>query len=109
LNREFVRELEALGVRYAYTDFYISYKYIFLSHGRLLMTSELGPEQTERYPPYRDEIAQAEDVALIPRSFRMAARIGRRLDAQGVTYRREDLLYPVIYDLSQPVRLDSLR
>ena len=109
LNREFVRELEALGVRYAYTDFYISYKYIFLSHGKLLMTSELGPEQTERYPPYRDEMAQAEDVALIPRSFRMAERIGRRLDAQGVTYRREDLLYPVIYDLSQPVRLDSLR
>jgi len=109
LNREFVRELEALGVRYAYTDFYISYKYIFLSHGRLLMTSELGPEQTERYPPYRDEMAQAEDVALIPRSFRMAERIGRRLDAQGVTYRRKDLLYPVIYDLSQPVRLESLR
>ncbi len=108
-NREFVRELEALGVRYAYTDFYISYKYIFLSHGRLLMTSELGPEQTERYPPYRDEMAKAEDVALIPRSFRMAGRIGRRLDAQGVTYRREDLLYPVIYDLSEPVRLESLR
>ena len=109
LNREFVRELEELGVRYAYTDFYVSYKYIFLSHGRLLMTSELGPEQTERYPPYRDEIANAEDVALIPRSFRMAGRIGRRLDAQGVTYRREDLLYPVIYDLSEPVRLKSLR
>ena len=109
LNREFVRELEELGVRYAYTDFYVSYKYIFLSHGRLLMTSELGPEQTERYPPYRDEIANAEDVALIPRSFRMAGRIGQRLDAQGVTYRREDLLYPVIYDLSEPVRLESLR
>ncbi len=109
LNREFVRELEELGVRYAYTDFYVSYKYIFLSHGRLLMTSELGPEQTERYSPYRDEIANAEDVALIPRSFRMAGRIGRRLDAQGVTYRREDLLYPVIYDLSEPVRLESLR
>ena len=109
LNRQFVRELEALGVRYAYTDFYISYKYIFLSHGRLLMTSELGPEQTERYPPYRDEIASAKDVALIPRSFRMATRIGRRLEAQGVTYRREDLLYPVIFDLSEPVRLESLR
>ena len=108
-NREFVRELEELGVRYAYTDFYISYKYIFLSHGRLLMTSELGPEQTERYPPYRDEMAKAENVALIPRSFRMAERIGRRLDTQGVTYRREDLLYPVIFDLSEPVRLESLR
>jgi hypothetical protein len=39
----------------------------------------------------------------------MARRIGRRLDAQGVDYRRKDLLYPVIYDLSEPVRLEWLR
>jgi hypothetical protein len=109
VNRQFVRELEELGVRYAYTDYYISYKYNFLSHGRLVLTSELGPEQTERYLPYRDEIAKAEKAALIPRSFRMARRIGRRLDAQGVDYRRKDLLYPVIYDLSEPVRLEWLR
>jgi hypothetical protein len=109
LNREFVRELEELGVRYAYTDFYISYKYNFLSHGRILMTSELGPEQSERYLPYREEIASAEHVALIPRSFRMARRVGLRLDEQGVSYKRKDLLYPVIYDLSQPVRLELLR
>lgn len=109
LNREFVRDLEGLGVRYAYTDFYISYKYNFLSQGRILMTSELGPEQTERYLPYRDEIAEADHVALIPRSFRMARRVGLRLDEQGVSYKRKDLLYPVIYDLSRPVRLESLR
>ena len=109
LNRQFVQDLEELGVRYAYTDFYISYKYNFLSHGRLLLTAQLGPEQTERYLPYRDEIAKAERVALIPRSFRLARRIGQRLDAQGVTYRRKDLLYPVIYDLSEPVRLETLR
>ena len=109
LNRQFVRELEELDVRYAYTDFYISYKYNFLSHGRILMTSELGPEQTERYPPYREQMAHAEQVALIPRSFRMARRVGLRLDEQGVSYKRSDLLYPVIYDLSEPVRLESLK
>ena len=109
LNRQFVRELEELGVRYAYTDFYISYKYNFLSHGRILMTSELGPEQTERYPPYREQIAKEEQVALIPRSFRMARRVGLRLDEQGVSYKRKDLLYPVIYDLSEPVPVGSLR
>ena len=109
LNRQFVRELEELDVRYAYTDFYISYKYNFLSHGRILMTSELGPEQTERYPPYREQIAQAEQVVLIPRSFRMARRVGLRLDEQGVSYKRRDLLYPVIYDLSESVELESLR
>jgi hypothetical protein len=109
LNRRFVGDLEELGVRYAYTDFYVSYKYNFLSHGRILMTSELGPEQSERYPLYREQIAKEEHVALIPRSYRMARRVGLRLDELGVTYKRKDLLYPVIYDLDRPVRLESLR
>ncbi len=108
-NRRFVNELEALGVRHGYTDFYVSYKYMFLSHGRLVLSSELGPEQTERYPPLREEVAKADEVILIPRSFRMARRVCRRLDAQGVRYRRKDLLYPVIYDLSEPVKLQTLR
>ena len=109
LNRRFLRDLEELGVRYAFTDFYLSYKYNFLSHGRILMTSELGPEQSERYPLYRELIAKEEHVALIPRSFRMARRVGLRLDEQGVSYKRKDLLYPVIYDLSEPVPVESLR
>jgi hypothetical protein len=109
INRRFVNELEVLGVRHGYTDFYVSYKYMFLSHGRLVLSSELGPEQTERYPPLREEVAKADDVILIPRSYRMARRVCRRLDAQGVSYRRKDLLYPVIYDLSEPVKLQMLR
>jgi hypothetical protein len=59
--------------------------------------------------PYRDEVAKAEEVALIPRSYRLARRIGRRLDARGITYRRVDLLYPVLYDFSEKVKLDWLR
>ncbi len=39
----------------------------------------------------------------------MARRVGLRLDEQGVSYKRRDLLYPVIYDLSEPVRLESLK
>jgi len=108
-NRRFVAELEALGVRFAHTDYFISYKYNFLSHGRLALTSALGPAQTEWYRTYRDEAAQAARVALIPRSFRMARRVCRRLDALGVSYERRDLLYPVIYDLSEKVDLSSLR
>jgi len=104
-----LRAVEKLGVQHGHTDYYISYKYNFLSHGRLEWTSALGPAQTEWYMPYRDEVAKAGEVALIPRSYRLARRIGRRLDGRGITYRREDLLYPVLFDFSKKVKLEWLK
>jgi hypothetical protein len=109
VNRQFLEDLEALRVSYGHSDYYVSYKYNFLSHGRLVLTSELGPAQKEWYLPYREEVSKAEDVALIPRSFRFARRLGRRLDAKGITYRREDLLYPVLFDFSEKVGPEDLR
>ena len=78
VNREFVGELEKLGVRYVRSDYFLSYKYVFLSHGRMVWTSELGPAQTEWYSPFRNQVAEAEQVALVPRSFRFARRLRRR-------------------------------
>jgi hypothetical protein len=109
VNREFVEQIEALGVRYVRSDYHLSYKYVFLSHGRMVWTSELGPAQTEWYYPFRDEVARAERVALVPRSFRFARRIRNRLDAKGIRYRQADLLYPVLFDFSEPISLSDLR
>ena len=109
VNRTFVRQIEELGVRYVRSDYHLSYKYVFLSHGRMVWTSELGPSQTEWYYPFRDEVAQATGVALVPRSFRLARRIRRRLDAKEIRYRQEDLLYPVLFDFSEPVGISDLR
>ena len=109
INRQFLEELEALGIHYGHTDYYISYKYIFLSHGRLVLTSELGPAQKEWYLPFREEVALADNAALIPRSYRFARRLSRRLDARGITYRREDLLFPVLFDFSEKVKPEELR
>jgi hypothetical protein len=108
-NREFLARLDELGVRYVHSDYHLSYKYVFLSHGRMVWTSELGPASTEWYLPFREEADAASDVALVPRSYRFARRIEKRLGALGLTYRREDLLYPVLYDFSEPVRLEALR
>ncbi|MCI0407544.1 MAG: hypothetical protein L0191_03095, partial [Acidobacteria bacterium] len=108
-NRRFIQDLTALGIRYGHSDYFISYKYNFLSQERLVLTSALGPSQTEWYRPYRDQVSRADRVALIPRSFRMARRIERRLEQMGVNYRRVDLLYPVLYDLGENVPLESLR
>jgi hypothetical protein len=109
VNRQFVRDVVNLGIRYGHTDYYISYKYMFLSHGKLVLSSDLGPTRTEWYVPYREEVSRAEEVALIPRTHRFARRIGRRLDARNITYRRENLLYPVLFELSEPVEPASLR
>jgi hypothetical protein len=109
VNREFVARLEALGIRHVHSDYHLSYKYVFLSHGRMTWTSELGPAETEWYLPFRKEVDEAEDVALVPRSFRFARRIEKRLEARGIRYRREDLLYPVLFDFSERIRLEDLR
>jgi hypothetical protein len=107
-NREFLRKLDELGIRHAHSDYHLSYKYVFLSHGRMIWTSALGPAQTEWYLPFREEVAAAKDVALVPRSFRFARRLERRLQERGILYRRENLLYPVLFDFSEDVSLSWL-
>jgi Dolichyl-phosphate-mannose-protein mannosyltransferase len=109
INREFLSRLEALGIRHVHSDYHLSYKYVFLSHGRMIWTSALGPAQTEWYLPFREEVDEADDVALVPRSFRFARRLEKRLDARGIRYRRVDLLYPVLFDFSERIRLEDLR
>ncbi len=107
-NREFLRRLDELQIRRVHSDYHLSYKYVFLSRGRMVWTSALGPSQTEWYLPFRDEVNAASEVALVPRSFRFARRIERRLAERGIRYRREDLLYPVLFDFSEKVNLSSL-
>jgi hypothetical protein len=109
-NRKFLQRLAELDVRYAHSDYHLSYKYVFLSHGRMVWTSELGPSSTEWYLPFREEVAAAgAKAALVPRSYRFARRIERRLEARGLQYRREDLLYPVLFDFSETVRPEDVK
>ena len=107
-NREFLQRLDELSIRYVHSDYHLSYKYVFLSRGRMTWTSALGPSQTEWYLPFREEVAGATEVALVPRSFRFARRIERRLIDRGIHYRRENLLYPVLFDFSEDVSLSWL-
>ncbi len=108
-NREFLEQVVQLPVRYAHTDYHLSYKYIFLSHGYLVWTSELGPEQKQWYEPFREIVAEQQTIALVPRSNRFARRLGLRMDERGIRYRRANLLYPILYDFSERPRLSDLR
>ena len=109
VNRSFISKLEKLGIRYVRSDYHLSYKYVFLSHGRMVWTSELGPSQTEWYLPFRQELEGASKVALVPRSYRHARRIVKRLEARGIDYRRENLLYPVLFEFTEMIHPSQLR
>jgi hypothetical protein len=104
-NREFLFNLESLGIRHVHSDYHLSYKYVFLSHGRMIWTSALGPSRTEWYLPFREAVNSAPEFALVPRSFRFAQRLEKRLDARGIRYRHESLLYPVLFEFSEKVDL----
>jgi Dolichyl-phosphate-mannose-protein mannosyltransferase len=106
--RGFVAGLEGAGVRYCHTDFYFAAKINFLSEGRILCSSRLGPTYSDyfRNGPRVDAAPQA---ALIPINRTKAAKLEAALTALGVSYERLDLMKPVLYRFSRKVDPDELR
>jgi hypothetical protein len=106
--RGFVSGLEAAGVDFCHTDFYLAAKINFLSEGRILCSSRLGPTYSDyfRNAPRVDAAPQA---ALVPVNRTKAAKLEKALGVLGVSYRRVDLMKPVLYDFSRKVDPDELR
>jgi hypothetical protein len=101
--RGFVAELERLGVRHCYTDFFLATRINFLSSERVVCTAKLGPFTTEYFFAYRERVERAPDAALIPVNRTAAARVERRLAELGVSFERVDLVKPVLFRLSRKV------
>ena len=102
--RRFAAGLEADGVRWCSTDFYLATKINFLSGERVVCSSKLGPTTTEYFFEYRERVDTAPDVAYVAVNPTAADKLARRLDRLGVTYRRrDDLMKPVLFGLSKRV------
>jgi len=101
--RRFVHDLQAEGVRWCYTDFYIATKINFLSEEHLTCSSKLGPTLTEYFFEYRQRVEAAPDAALVAVNTTAAEKLERRLERLGVTYERRDLMKPVLLRLSRKV------
>jgi hypothetical protein len=99
--RGFVRDLEAEGVRWCYTDFYIATKVNFLSEERVTCSSKLGPTITEYFFEYRRRVEAAPEAALVAVNTTAAEKLERRLERLGVAYERRDLMKPVLLRLSR--------
>jgi hypothetical protein len=94
--RRFVAELDAAGVRWCYTDFYLATKINFLSGERVVCSAKLGPTTTEYFFDYRATVDEAPAAALIAVNPTAAEKLERRLERLGVTYQRHDLMKPVV-------------
>lgn len=101
--RGFVAELSREGVRHCYTDFWLASKVNFLSEGRTVCSSKLGPTRTEYFFEYRRRVDEAPEAALIAVNAANAEKLERRLERLGVRYERRDLMKPVLLRLSRKV------
>jgi hypothetical protein len=101
--RRFAAALEAEGVRWCATDFYLATKINFLSGERVVCSAKLGPTTTEYFFEYRDLVDAAPASALVAVNPTAAEKLERRLDRLGVTYERIDLMKPVLLRLSRKV------
>ena len=106
--RTFVSGLEAEGVTFCHTDFYLAAKINFLSEERVVCSSRLGPTFSD-YFHYAERVDRAAGVDLIPINRTRADKIEKRLQALGVSYERRDLMKPVLLRLSRKVDPDELR
>ena len=101
--RRFVADLEAAGVRWCYTDFYLATKINFLSGERVVCSAKLGPTTTEYFFDYRSTVDTAPEAALVAVNGTAAEKLERRLERLGVAYERRDLMKPVLLRLSRKV------
>jgi hypothetical protein len=106
--RSFVADLERLGVRHCYTDFFLATNVNFFSEERVVCTSKLGPTMTEYFFEYRDRVEKAGDAAFVAVNRTAAKRLEDRLTALGVRYERTDLMKPVLHHLSRKVDPEEL-
>jgi hypothetical protein len=106
--RGFARDLEASGVRWCTTDFFIAAKLNFAARERVVCSSKLGPTTTEYFADYRHAVDSAPEVALIAVNATAADKLSRRLLRLGVAHERRELLKPTLLRLSRRVDPEEL-
>lgn len=101
--RGLAADLERLGVRHCYSDFYLATKLNFLTEERVICSAKLGPTLTEYFYEYRSTVDDAPAAAFVAVNHAQADKLERRLQRLGVSYRRHDGMKPVLYALARKV------
>jgi hypothetical protein len=105
-NAELANALEWKGIRFVYADYWIAYALAFESDEEVI-PSVLGPNVSvgfNRYIPYAYEVSVAESPAYVfLAGTESDAEFARRMQAEGVTYRKDEVGPYVVYRDLRPV------
>jgi len=101
--RQLASDLERLGVRHCYSDFYLATRITFLTAERIVCTAKLGPTTTEYFFEYRTVVEVAPEAAFVAVNHAQADKLERRLRRLGVAYTRTDSTRPILHGLARKV------
>ncbi|GAB4476490.1 MAG: hypothetical protein Kow00124_18650 [Anaerolineae bacterium] len=109
--------LDQIGVDRGYSNYWVAYRFAFLTGERVLLAPRLPYKADldytyldDRYPHYTALVRQAERIVYVTSNHPVLDEaLTARLDALGVTYRVEHIgPYTVFYDLSEPVTPEQI-
>lgn len=109
--------LDSIGADRGYSNYWVAYRFAFLTHERILLIPELPDKadlritaRYDRYPPYDEAVAAADEVVYVTSNHPLLDTVLREhFAAVDVAYTEQAIgPYTVFYDLSRPVRPDEL-
>ena len=114
---ELIAFLDSIGVTRGYSNYWVTYRFAFLTHERIIMSPSLPYKldmsytyDDDRYPLYTEMVWEADRVVYITTNHPILDKAIRdRLEAVGVTYRERQIgPYHIFYDMSRNVSPLSL-
>lgn len=118
-DAELVRFLDSVGADRGYSNYWIAFRFAFLTGDRIVFSPRLPYKADlsytygdDRYPPYSQAVDAAPQVVYVisnPEQSPLAERLAQRLGELKVTFLRKDIgPYAVFYNLSRKVTPDDL-
>ncbi len=116
-DEELIDFLDSLGVDRGYGNFWITFRFAFLTGERIIIAPLLPYKEDmsydyldDKYPPYSEMVRRAERVVYVTSNHPALDRaIGERFDALGIRYRVQRIgPYTVFYDLPRNVQPEEL-
>lgn len=111
-DQQLISFLDGIGVERGYSNYWVAYRFAFLTHERILLSPQLPYKlnmsytyRDDRYPLYTELVGQADRVVYITSNHpQLDAALSERLEQHAVTYQvREIGPYTVFYNLSRPI------
>jgi hypothetical protein len=116
-DEDLVAFLDSIGADRGYSNYWVALRLAFLTDERIILSSRLPYKADmsytyldERYPPYAEAVAGAQQVIYVTSNHPNLDQILRALfEAHGITYREQHLEpYTIFFDLSRPVAPEEL-